>query len=134
MSSVSLPFHVQVFSQLFDEDGLLVLAKGLGLRGILLKFIKLHCTPRNLVFVLNTSGEESAILEGLVADGVSRERLPRVIRNETTSAEREQLYVNGGCFLVTSRILILDFLNKVQWMASHPAHSTGTLSYEKQQC
>jgi DNA excision repair protein ERCC-4 len=108
----ALPFHVEIFTELFEEDGLLLMAKGLGLRKILLKFLKLHCHPRNLVFVLNANNEEVALLDALQANGVSFDRLPKVVDNSFTSTERQQLYARGGCFFVTSRILILDFLNK----------------------
>ena len=50
---MSLPFHADAFTELFEQDGLLVMAKGLGLNKLLLKFLRLHCRRDTLVFVLN---------------------------------------------------------------------------------
>jgi DNA excision repair protein ERCC-4 len=129
-----MEFYLQIFSELFDHDGLLVLGKGLGMRKVLVKFTKLYCSPRNLVFILNANDIAPALLEALRAEGVLPQHLPKIIDNHVLSSEREHLYKKGGCFLVTSRILILDFLNKrvpselVSGFLVHNAHKVTETS------
>ncbi|KAJ3021532.1 hypothetical protein HKX48_008294 [Thoreauomyces humboldtii] len=128
-------------------DGLLICAKGLGLRNILLAFLHMYADPRALVILLNTPSREVDVLkEDLMtaaaaasltevdstaeavpvddeetgvtqgeATGVPtiRPDLFRSIGNETQSAERSELYLAGGVLSVTSRILVVDMLNKV---------------------
>ncbi|KAG5185903.1 hypothetical protein JKP88DRAFT_260432 [Tribonema minus] len=116
----------QAFRDLYEQDGLLVMGRGLGLRHVLVKFIRYYCdhiassgggTPsagkRRLVFVINAKGEEDLLVDAVAADGVPPHLLPQVLTNEFTIKEREALYKDGGVFIVTSRILIVDLLNDV---------------------
>jgi DNA excision repair protein ERCC-4 len=36
----------------------------------------------------------------------------KIITNEITSQERTDLYAEGGCFFITSRIFIVDLLDR----------------------
>ena len=108
----------QVFEELLREDGLTVLGRGLGLRLLVSKFLQLYGDAQRwgnrLVFLLNgQSGEELALKDALLDEGCPSEVLPHVVTNETPAKEREALYRTGGTFIVTSRILIVDFLNGV---------------------
>lgn len=48
-----------------------------------------------------------------------------MVNNESSSQDRKDLYTEGGCFMITSRILIVDFLDgKV-----NPADVSGLLIY-----
>ncbi|CAM9440030.1 unnamed protein product [Phaeothamnion confervicola] len=127
----------EAFVELYEQDGLVVMARGLGLRRLLAKFLHLHsalevpaaaavataaagagaaaaaaAAPRP-VFCLNAGGEEDLLLDALMAEGVPPSKLPVIVTNEYTAKERGELYRRGGCFLVTSRILIVDLLNGV---------------------
>ena len=66
---------------------------------------------RPLVLCINTAGTEDYILKALLADGLLPDQLPKVITNDQHTQERPDLYAMGGCFLVTSRILIVDLLD-----------------------
>eukprot|EP01083_Nonionella_stella_P277802 944586_1 len=118
----SLPFHKQIFVECLQNDGLCVMARGLGIFEVLYKFVKFCCDPSKLCVVLNLSpDDERRVQERLVADG-HPSRL-RVVNSDSPATERQRLYVNGGCLSITSRILIVDLLNKVL-----PAESlTGVL-------
>ncbi|KAL6072820.1 DNA repair endonuclease XPF, variant 2 [Balamuthia mandrillaris] len=106
-----LPFQRQILEDMLEEDGLLVLGRGLGLHKIVLNFLKLHCVPNNLVFLLNTNpAEQELFIEDLRSEGVSR--LPIVVNTDYNAAERTALYLKGGVLFVSSRILIVDMLNK----------------------
>lgn len=106
------------FQDLLDEDGLLVMARGLGKQRLIARFLRMHAetAPGACLLCLNmsTSGDNQLLTRALLAEGMAREQLPRVITNDIVSAQRQALYKQGGVFLVTSRILIVDLLaNKV---------------------
>uniref|UniRef100_A0A8C8R519 DNA repair endonuclease XPF n=1 Tax=Pelusios castaneus TaxID=367368 RepID=A0A8C8R519_9SAUR len=105
----SLEHENQVFLDLFDQDGLVICARGLGIDRILLRFLRLYCEPSNLVLVLNTSpAEEEYFIDQLRSDGVVH--LPQRVTNEITSNCRYEVYTQGGVLFATSRILVVDFL------------------------
>ncbi|KAJ3100885.1 hypothetical protein HDU97_001875 [Phlyctochytrium planicorne] len=102
-------------------DGFLVIAKGLGLRPVLLTFLKLHADKKNLVFLINSTGKElesfkedviaAAVEYGAMSDIVVDPMHFHIINNETPAAERAAIYVAGGLVSITSRILVVDMLN-----------------------
>jgi DNA excision repair protein ERCC-4 len=109
MSSL-LPYENQIFIDLIHNDGLLVLAEGLGIERIFLNIVKLYCSPTHFVLIINTSEEEenyflSKLKQANVVD------LPKRITTETHSInERTQAYMQGGCYFITTRILVVDLL------------------------
>ncbi|XP_052256550.1 DNA repair endonuclease XPF-like [Dreissena polymorpha] len=104
-----LEYEQQIFLDAFHEDGLLVMAKGLGIERIFLSFLKVYCDPANLVLVLNTTNlEEDFYIEQLERENVSP--LPKSINNEFNANERQKLYLQGGVLFLTSRILTVDLL------------------------
>ena len=113
----SSSFLAAAFRELLQEDGLLVLGRGLGLRLVLAKFLRLYSDRdrwgNRLVFCLNASGEERLLLDALLDEGCPPSSLPTTITNETSTKERASLFKRGGVFIVTSRILIVDLLNRV---------------------
>ncbi|XP_075908980.1 DNA repair endonuclease XPF isoform X1 [Petromyzon marinus] len=99
----------QMAQELMAEDGLVVTARGMGADRLLLHLIALHCEPGALLVVINTSpAEEEHFIEELRRAGVTQ--LPRVITNEVSGPERQDVYLEGGAFFITSRILVVDFL------------------------
>ncbi|XP_061433050.1 DNA repair endonuclease XPF [Lethenteron reissneri] len=115
----------QMAQEVMAEDGLVVTARGMGADRLLLHLIALHCEPGALLVVINTSpAEEEHFIEELRRAGVSH--LPRVITNEVSGPERQDVYLQGGAFFITSRILVVDFLTD-----RIPAHLiTGILVYK----
>jgi DNA excision repair protein ERCC-4 len=108
-----LEFQKKILSESVKNDGLLILSKGLGIDEITTHMIKGYSDPHQLVFILNVTKEEEIerYLDCLRTLGVSQSLLPKVINNEFPQKERRQVYLNGGCLFVTSRILIVDILN-----------------------
>ena len=105
-----LDWESRLFLEIMEDDGLLVLAKGLGLDRIFLKVVQTFCKQDNLVFVLNTIPEEQFhFLNELSALDVKH--LPKVI-SDSSVEERRQLYLQGGVFFVSSKILVMDMLTK----------------------
>ena len=124
----------EAFEEMMREDGLAVFGQGLGVTRLLIKFLHYYSTMttrpavpssssvaqqvastlsphRPLVLCINTAGTEDFILKALLADGLLPDQLPKVITNDQHTQERPDLYALGGCFLVTSRILIVDLLD-----------------------
>lgn len=139
----------RAFEEQFREDGLTVMAHGLGVRYLLIKFIHFYCTDkryavpavtpplpshqasstssdalplataegeerrrvRKLVFVINATGMEELIKNGLMHIGLLPNQFPTFITNEVSVQERVDMYSRGGCFVITSRILIVDLLD-----------------------
>ena len=108
-----VPYKAQMFESIVRQGGLMVTGSGLGVRDVLVKCIQMHCSPRGVVFVLRASSNAGEILSDLEDNGVPAMHLPRVLNSSTsTTAERERLYLEGGCFIITPRILVLDMLQK----------------------
>ncbi|CCI43305.1 unnamed protein product [Albugo candida] len=105
-----LPFEKDIFEELYDQDALLVMGKGLGLSRIVTYFIRMHCSPQHFVLCLNMNDHAVNINQILLSRGVAIQSLPKVIDAKTSVQDRTQLYKIGGCFFITSRILVVDFL------------------------
>lgn len=190
-------FIAAAFEEQFKEDGLTVMARGLGIRILIAKFLYYYCLPnslkskypsretsskvtlttenkpatsitsfsasssnamvssailptfvppsittshtqacvqdksnvgqeetfRKLVFCINTNGIEEALLHTLMEWGLLPHELPKIISNEVSSGERVELFKEGGCFIITSRILIVDLLDG----RIDPSHICGFL-------
>jgi DNA excision repair protein ERCC-4 len=104
-----LEYENQMLLDLVQGNALLVSAKGICIQRVIQSLIKVYCDPGNLVLVLGFKpAEEAHILETLLIEGV--DPLPRTLSAETTSAEREKLYLQGGVLFVSARILVVDLL------------------------
>ena len=127
-----LPFHEQILSELTAQDGLVILARGLGLPQLLFHLVLQYASSPQLVFALNLSDDlqreinerlamEEQHRQTLATAGSSSTAAPRPapvgrlksITNAVSAVERQRLYLAGGCLAVTNRILIVDLLNKV---------------------
>ncbi|KAJ3066181.1 hypothetical protein HK102_007718, partial [Quaeritorhiza haematococci] len=84
-------------------DGLVIVARGLGLRNVLLAFLQIYADSRNLVLLINTPSREIQLLRDdlisasafhgpdLLNDGSGQKISPqslKVINNETPATER----------------------------------------------
>ncbi|KAF7318149.1 ERCC4 domain-containing protein [Mycena chlorophos] len=110
--STLLPFHKSILERVHDPttNDLLVLARGLGLRRVICTLLKIYDTPGSTVLLVNaTPEEELEIGEELGIMGCRNPGL-RVVGYETQSKDRQALYLAGGLFSVTSRILVVDML------------------------
>ncbi|CAD6905668.1 unnamed protein product [Tilletia controversa] len=95
-----------------SDNALVILARGLGLRRIVATVLKIYDGPHNLVILVNAQPEEEAALaEELTTLGVKRPGL-RSVSHEMNAKTRQELYLSGGLLSVTSRILVVDMLNK----------------------
>jgi DNA excision repair protein ERCC-4 len=130
-------FLADAFEELYTEDGLVCLGKGLHCLMLLAAFVRFYADTeaghvafleederndkdantslprkRPLVLVLGLSdSERSTLLSVLESWGTPPGMLPVSITNESGQAkEREALYQQGGVLLITSRILIVDLL------------------------
>ncbi|KAK0052104.1 DNA repair endonuclease XPF-like isoform X2 [Biomphalaria pfeifferi] len=120
-----LEFENQIFLDTFQEDGLLIMSRGLGINRIFAEFLKVYCDPASLVLVLNTTpADESYFTELLEKQGISN--APKIITNEISASERQLTYAQGGVLFITSRILVVDFLTD----RVPVEHVTGIMAYK----
>jgi DNA excision repair protein ERCC-4 len=119
-----LEFHRKIIQEISQENGLVVMASGLGIERILTTILTIHTNPKNLILLINCSDlelicikkeleRESQILcSDLENEHVSMNDL-KIVNNETPAKERQSLYFEGGVLAITSRILTVDILNGV---------------------
>ncbi|CAG8539747.1 12641_t:CDS:10 [Ambispora leptoticha] len=111
--NLSLEYQNTILAELLLEDGLLILSRGLRLFGIICSLLKMHVKKQNLVLLLNaSSNEEQSLKEGLADLGMRKPGL-KIVNSEMGAKERNALYLNGGILSITSRVLIVDLLNKI---------------------
>lgn len=109
--SMVLSFHKLLSAELLEEDGLVVMGSGLGLEGIVERFIKAYSSSHSIVLAINIPTVlQEQYRQNLAFQGV--QTLPRIINNETTSSDRTQLYLQGGVLFISPWILVLDLLRK----------------------
>lgn len=131
-------YITECFNLLSHEDGLCIMAKGLGIRKLLGEFLRFHIIQHfslssktkgekgpGVVFCINHmegSGHNQSdyncssenLHSYLLTQGILPHQLPIVINSEILSKERQEQYYNkGGVFLITSRILIVDMLDGI---------------------
>ncbi|KAH3666755.1 hypothetical protein OGAPHI_003204 [Ogataea philodendri] len=122
--SLSLNFQRQIVKELVQDDGLVVLGKGLGLETVvanLLHVLSLSVMEdkKSLILLVNASdfesykiGEELRELAWL--DGQDETvTFVSVSRDPTTLDKRRRLYEKGGILSISTRILVTDFLGDV---------------------
>ncbi|CAF4848399.1 unnamed protein product [Pieris macdunnoughi] len=95
-----LSFEKQIFTDTFEKDALLILAKGLNYNNIISNILWVYKNPANLVLVLNSNEHE----EKYFSENFKISPLPN------TGTEREKAYLEGGLFLASTRILVVDLL------------------------
>lgn len=69
------------FTELFAEDGLVVMGRGLGIAKLFGKFAQYYSSKeggRKLVFCLNCSGAEDSLMELFMSTASSSAELPQV--------------------------------------------------------
>lgn len=129
-----LPSYLaEAFADLYGEDGLVVLGKGLGWLSLLAVFVRFYGDAEDghlavsgsheakksgkppLVIVLGLKeNERKALTTVLQSWGTPPELLPNMITNETGQGkDRAVMYKRGGVFCITSRILIVDLLSNI---------------------
>ena len=137
-----LPSYLaEAFGDVYQEDGLVVLGRGMGILSLMAAFIRFYSDTEDgyaslrehdeyesiecknekgasrapLVFVIGLKEKErSSVIETLESWGTPHELLPTQITNESGQGrERQMLYRQGGVFLITSRILIVDLLTRI---------------------
>ena len=104
--------HVRraMIQELIENDSLLVIAKGLGLFEVLSAFLLVYSQEDSRVLLINAPKAIQTRLErSLRAQNC---RVPaRSINTEFTKQERLDIYKQGGCICITSRILTVDLLD-----------------------
>jgi DNA excision repair protein ERCC-4 len=101
-----------MFTEALAEDGLLVTARGMGAQYLLERFVRVFCGKHHLVIALGCASVAHDVVSRLAAERLPPESLPKIVTNETTPAQRIDVYRGGGVAMVTSRILVVDLLTR----------------------
>ena len=112
-------FVKSAFEELFQNDGLVVMARYLGIKKLFAKFAQFYCSEQSisqskrLIFFLNANDWVDYVRNALISNGekIPLASFPRVVTNEIPNQDRNLMYLEGGCFFITSRILIVDMLD-----------------------
>ncbi|GAA6001947.1 hypothetical protein JCM5350_006498, partial [Sporobolomyces pararoseus] len=102
---VMLGYQKEILSELTSgPDSMVIMARGLGLRGVVTTFLKIYDMPEKLVFLLNATPDEER--------GFSEEvgMRMKIVGYDMPEATRQRMYKDGGLFSVSSTILITDML------------------------
>ncbi|OQR98321.1 DNA repair endonuclease XPF [Achlya hypogyna] len=112
MAPYWLDFEKEMMENLLlERDIMVILANGLAQRSLLTNFLRLHCAPTNLVLCLNATDSAELYIESLEAQGVPTAQLPKARKPSARHATCLP-YKEGGCFFITSRILVVDLLKQ----------------------
>ncbi|KAK3260678.1 hypothetical protein CYMTET_30377 [Cymbomonas tetramitiformis] len=109
-----LRFYEEMVGELLQEDGLCVLASGLGVHKVLtLLYSQQTEEQRNqITFLVGFQDwQKVALIEEFRAQGCALP-LPQDVSTELSSAERLVTYAGGGWLFVTTRILVVDLLSQ----------------------
>nr|POE79344.1 dna repair protein rad16 [Quercus suber] len=116
--SLPLEFQQDIFHDLRAEDGLLILARGLGLLRLASNLLHSYdAAGNNLILLIGTDERENgwigeALAEHAAMSGSPKCRGLQLVNTDMMSVgTREKMYAGGGIFSITSRILIVDFLS-----------------------
>lgn len=111
---VPVGFHMDIIKEIATESGLLVLARGLGLNGILKSLAHLYADPKLLVFLI--AGESDDPLMELDEDknsdfAIETASLINRIRPDHSIKDRSKIYGKGGVILLSARVFLMDLLH-----------------------
>ncbi|KAK3713817.1 DNA repair protein RAD16 [Vermiconidia calcicola] len=116
--SLPLEFQQDSFHELREEDGLLILARGLGLLRLVTNLLHSYdAAGHNLVLLVGADDRENgwigeSLAEQAAVSGSPKCRGLQLVNTDLMSVgTREKMYAGGGIFSITSRILVVDFLS-----------------------
>ena len=120
-----LNFHKIALEEISQENGsgtLMIMSRGLGLEKIINSIITIYAQPSSLVLILNNNQFESLSMKKALEEAKLLISTKDLIINpdyfqeidaEINAKDRASLYLKGGVLVVSSRILVVDMLNKV---------------------
>jgi DNA excision repair protein ERCC-4 len=88
---LKLDYQKQIFTELLTDDGLLVMARGLGLDSVFQSFLQYYMDSRCLVLVINCPKEKELEFTTRLIPYATKPGL-QIINNETSSQDRFSLF------------------------------------------
>lgn len=118
--SLPLEYQQDCFSELRNEDALVILARGLGLLRVVTNLLHSYdAVGKNLVVVVGADERENGWIGEALAEHAAISKTPaarglsQVNTDMMSVGTREKMYSRGGVFSITSRILVVDLLSKL---------------------
>lgn len=133
----SIPYIEECSDEINRNDGLVVIAKGLGLQQIVAKTLEKFISQlfgqenesNSVIFMLHCENMTNYLQKTMKDCAMENKWFPQEITAEQSAAERCELYLQGGCFCITSRILVVDLLNKVRGCRIHKRENNLQKTY-----
>ncbi|KAF8473902.1 DNA repair protein-like protein RAD1 [Kalaharituber pfeilii] len=117
--SLPLTYQQDLFNEIKEEDGLVILARGLGVARIVTSLLHTYdVAGDNLVIILGADERENerigeSLVEQAAITKVSKAKGLNIVNTDAmTVGMRQKMYARGGIFSITSRILVVDMLTK----------------------
>ena len=105
-----LPFHDKIVDEMLGGDGVLLLAKGLGLNVVILRFIERFLSQGQLLILLNVSdGVRKWLGDNLRLRG-NKFVVRSIDASDSVREKREKIYRQGGVLFAMPRTIITDML------------------------
>ncbi|KAF8428265.1 hypothetical protein EV426DRAFT_680524 [Tirmania nivea] len=118
--SLPLAYQQDIFREIREEDGLVIMARGLGLPRIVTNLLHAYdAAGDNLVLIIGAGEREnkwigdSLVEQAVISKGTKARGLFIVNTDAMNVGARKKLYGRGGIFSVTSRILVVDMLTNL---------------------
>lgn len=118
--SLPLEYQQHCFSELRNEDELVILARGLGLLRVVTNLLHSYdAVGNNLVVLVGAEERENGWIGEALAEHAAISKTPaarglsQVNTDMMSVGTREKMYSQGGIFSITSRILVVDLLSKL---------------------
>ncbi|QSZ34850.1 hypothetical protein DSL72_007709 [Monilinia vaccinii-corymbosi] len=118
--SLPLKYQQEIFQELRQKDELVVLARGLGLLRLVTNLLHSYdAAGNNLIILVGADDRENGWIGEALAEHAAISMAPKarglsVVNTDLMSVGgREKMYVQGGIFSITSRILVVDLLTSL---------------------
>lgn len=109
-----LEFQDEIYLNVVNDSAcLIVTSRGIGLEQLMVRLCRTYSDDTNLVIVIGTNQEEQQFFVNQLIDESSLPigNIPQCITfGSSTAKKRREVYLKGGVFFVTERILITDLL------------------------
>uniref|UniRef100_A0A834RCI2 DNA repair endonuclease XPF n=1 Tax=Sarcoptes scabiei TaxID=52283 RepID=A0A834RCI2_SARSC len=116
-----LEFERDALLNVMHENSLTISSKGLLNDRLLFHLVRIHCNQCHLVLVIGTNIEEENSILKQIDESISMkpaeelkefQRPKQISYSSEKSSDRRKIYLDGGVFFISSRLLLTDMLTK----------------------
>ena len=111
---VPIGFHKDIINEIATENGLLVLARGLGLNVLMKSLVHLYADPKLLVFLIVAESDDPLMdLDEEKNSELAIETAAHInrIKPDHSIKDRSKIYGRGGVIILSARVFLMDLLH-----------------------